>query len=91
MTINEMYVEAFKDKKKGTKFTRKEIIKIMNDKYGVAEGSVLPSDVCYNSSNKGVDGVKRPLLFVKVRRGVYKYVGTTFDESSVNPHEFGTV
>lgn len=90
MTINEMYVEAFKDMPINKELTRRDIIKIMQGKFGVAEDSILPSDVCYNSSNKGVEGVERPRIFVKVKRGVYKYVGTTFDASSVNPHEFGT-
>ena len=70
MTINEMFVEAFQDQKIGSEFSRREIIKIMVDNYGVAESSILPSDVCYNSSNKGVEGIKRNRIFVKIKRGV---------------------
>lgn len=94
MTINEMYVDAFKDVEKEKELTRKEIIKILQDKYDIDEGSILPSDLCYNSSNKGVEKNTNPFykkLFLKVRRGVYQYVGPDFDDSKVNPHEFGTI
>ena len=94
MTINEMYVDAFKGAEIGKELTRKEIIKILQDKYDIDEGSILPSDLCYNSSNKGVRKSTNPFnkkLFLKVRRGVYQYVGPDFDDSKVNPHEFGTM
>jgi len=90
MTITEMYIEAFKNKTIGTEYTRAEIIKIMSDAFGVAEGSILPSDLCYNSSNKGIEGNGKPRLFLKKGRGLYEYVGKDYDASKVNPYEFGT-
>ncbi len=93
MTINQIYVEAFKGEKIGTVFSRQEIIKKIQDSFDVDEGSILPSDLCYNSSNIGVRNGTNPdnkRLFIKVKRGVYKYVGPDFDANSVNPYEFGT-
>ena len=94
MTINEIYVDCFKSVEIGRELTRKEIVKIIQDKYDVGTDSILPSDLCYNSSNKGVERGTNPFnkrLFLKVKRGVYQYVGPDFDDSNVNPHEFGTI
>lgn len=94
MTINEIYVDMFKNVEIGKVLTRQEIIKLIQSKYEVDEGSILPSDLCYNSSNKGVERSNNPFnkkLFVKIKRGVYQYVVTEFDDSRVNPHEFGTM
>lgn len=94
MTINEMYVDSFKNIEIGKELTRKEIIKIIQSKYDVDERSILPSDLCYNSSNAGIRKNTNPLnkkLFMKVDKGLYKYVGPVFDDEKVNPYEFGTL
>ena len=88
-------MDTFKDVEIGRILSTGEIKDMVFDKYGRNRGSVIPSDLCYNSSNWGVENsdyhkkVKR--LFLKVDTGLYKYVGPDFDGSSVSQYEFGTV
>ena len=95
MTVNEEIIEAFKDVEVGSVFSMSEIKDLVYEKYGRNRNSVIPSDLCYNSSNWGVENsdyhskVKR--LFLKVESGMYKYVGPNFDSTGVNQYEFGTV
>ncbi len=95
MTVNEEIVESFKDVKIGSVFSMGEIKDLVYEKYGRNRNSVIPSDLCYNSSNWGVENsdyhskVKR--LFLKIDSGMYKYVGPDFDATGVNQYEFGTV
>ena len=91
LTINEMYIECFKNIPIGKEMSRKEIITELQKHYEIDEASILPSDLCYNSSNKGVEGNGKPRLFIKIKRGMYRYVGPEFDSSNVNPNEFGTM
>ena len=58
-TISDTYLEKFKslfDDRIGDRFSRAEITKLMIERYGneVTEGSILPSDFCYNRWNKGL-------------------------------------
>ena len=87
MTILDMYLDCFKDIPFETELTRKEIIQMIQNRYDVDDTSILPSDLCYNSSNKGVEGNGKPRLFLKKGRGLYIYVGTNYDSSNVNPNE----
>ena len=95
MKVNEEIVDTFKDVEIGKEFTTGEIKDMVFEKYKRNRGSVIPSDLCYNSSNWGVENndyhskVKR--LFLKVDSGLYKYVGPDFDASKVSQYEFGTV
>lgn len=94
MTINEIYEDAFKDVEIGKELTRRDIINIIQAKYKVDDGSILPSDVCYNSSNAGVRSCASPWnksFFIKIKRGLYRYVGPYYDDSKTNPYEFGTL
>ena len=94
MTINEIYEDAFKDVEIGKELTRRDVINIIQAKHSVDDGSILPSDVCYNSSNAGVRSCASPWnkkFFVKIRRGLYRYVGPNYDDSKDNPYEFGTI
>ena len=71
MTVNEEIIEAFKDVEVGSVFSMGEIKDLVYEKYGRNRNSVIPSDLCYNSSNWGVENtdyhnkVKR--LFLKYR------------------------
>ena len=95
MTVNEEIVDAFKQVEIGKIFTTSEIIDLVCEKYERNRSSVIPSDLCYNSSNWGVENTDyhkyNKRLFLKVERGVYKYVGPDFDATNVNQYEFGTV
>lgn len=89
--INDMYFECFKNTTLGTEFTRKKIVSLMQNMFDVEEESILPSDVCYNSSNLEVEGNTKKKYFVKIGWGKYRYVGPDFDASNVNPYEYGTI
>lgn len=95
MTINEQIVDTFKNEKIGRSYTTGEIKDMVFEKHGTNRGSVIPSDICYNSSNWGVENAgyhrTNKRLFLKKERGVFQYVGPDFDSSKVDPHEFGTV
>ena len=76
MTIVEQYREAFKDLPIGTRLTRKEIIDTLVDKYGTNPVSIVPSDYCYNMTNKGIRGKSEDNnFFLNVGEGLYEYVG----------------
>lgn len=45
----------------GEQFSRAEIIRRVNERYGAAKGSIIPSDYCYNLVNK--DKLTNPALF----------------------------
>lgn len=91
MTTNEMYLECFKDVPTGTELSRKEIVKMMQEKFDIREDRILPSDVCYNSSNIQIEGNGKTRYFLKAKRGIYIYVGPHYHIGNTNPHEFGTV
>ncbi len=98
-TIDDMFREYFKSKKVGEEYKSREIKKFLHDEYGANEGSIIPSDHCYNSSNKGIENLpNRPVkLFIRKssmrpgKNSTYIYVGENFDETKVNPYEYGTI
>lgn len=52
---------------------QREIVRISS----YAQGSLLPSDYCYNLLNRaGISGTYP--LFIRVERGMYRYVGPRF-------------
>ena len=55
--------------------TTEELYVLLNEKYGVTKGSVIPSDYCYNRVNDGIDPNKKPMLFKYVDRGQYLCLG----------------
>ena len=76
MKLVEQYRECFKDYPIGTKFTRKEIIDMVNQRFGTNPSSILPSDHCYNMTNKGKRGAARDNnFFLNIGDGEYEYVG----------------
>ena len=79
MKITDLIKETFKDNIKGTVFTRKEIIKKVIEKYNnVNEGSIIPSDYCYNRTNKGIEFSKKPRLFYFLGDGMYECLGENY-------------
>ena len=85
MTIVEQFRECFKDTPIGTRFTRKQIIDMLHDKYGTNETSIIPSDHCYNMTNKGLRGSNRENnFFLNVGEGEYEYVGEHFTGMAIS-------
>lgn len=85
MTIVEQLRECFKDVPTGTKFTRKQIIDMLHTKYGTNETSIIPSDHCYNMTNKGLRGSNRDNnFFLNVGNGEYEYVGEHFTGMAIS-------
>ena len=85
MTIVEQFRECFKDTPIGTRFTRKQIIGMLHEQFGTNETSVIPSDHCYNMTNKGLRGSKRNKnFFLNVGEGEYEYVGEHFTGMAIS-------
>ena len=85
MTIVEQFRECFKDIPIGTRFTRKQIIDMLHEKYGTNETSIIPSDHCYNMTNKGLRGANRENnFFLNVGEGEYEYVGEHFTGMAIS-------
>ena len=85
VTIVEQYRECFKDVPVGTKFTRKQIIDMMHEKFGTNETSIIPSDHSYNMTNKGLRGANRENnFFLNVGDGEYEYVGEHFTGMAIS-------
>lgn len=70
MAVNEIVTEFGKHE-----MTRAELCALLTEKYQVTEGSVIPSDYCYNLVNDGIDPDKKPMLFIHMDKGVYLCVG----------------
>jgi hypothetical protein len=56
---------------------RAELVQQVASECGCTEGSVLPSDHCYNRTNHGV-GLRHKRLFLHVGRGLYRFVGENY-------------
>lgn len=81
MTILEMVAETMSHQEIGTVLHRKEIIKMVRDRYDVNPSSIIPSDYCYNMTNKDKQtnsSLKKFNIFLNVGRGLYQYVGSNY-------------
>lgn len=78
MTITEKILAVVKGNE-GKVFSRDEIIEAVVISFpGTNKGSVIPSDYCYNKTNKG-NGFGFPFpLFEYYDGGTYKYLGVDF-------------
>lgn len=75
--IVDQYRQCFKDVPVGTKLSRQEIIDRIHSAFGTNDSSIIPSDYCYNMTNKGKpDG--SPNFFLNVGTGLYEYVGESY-------------
>ena len=64
----------------GKEFTTAEIIDLVVERYpDTNKTSVIPSDYCYNMTNKGIDYKKHKHIFEQLERGHYKVLGTGYD------------
>ena len=64
--------------KKGQFVEAAEIRSALEKKYGTNPTSIIPSDLSYNRTNKGIDFEKHPHLFEYVKSGEYKYLGELY-------------
>ena len=81
MSVIEQIRETFRDIPIGSVFTTSEIKHMVNARFGTNEGSVIPSDCCYNMTNKGIKGnaFESFNIFIQIKYGVYKYVGENYN------------
>jgi 5-methylcytosine-specific restriction endonuclease McrBC GTP-binding regulatory subunit McrB len=76
MDIKEQIKKTFEDTVYRTKFTSKEINEKVNKKFGTDKQSVLPSDRCYNKTNKGLTFDKELHIFEDLKdEDKYMYLG----------------
>jgi len=81
MTILEKVKDTFAHCALGTVYSRSEIIDMVKTKHGVNEESIIPSDYCYNLTNKGKTAdasLENFNIFEWISRGKYKYVGENY-------------
>lgn len=57
--------------------TLREIAGVLEERYGTKEGSIIPSDYCYNRINDGINRNK-PAVFEYLGRGRYRCLGEHF-------------
>lgn len=78
MTIDKKMIAAVDEiiATNGTEYiaTRQELLSLLHNKYGVAVGSIIPSDYCYNRINDGI-ALSKPTLFEYVAAGQYRCLG----------------
>ena len=55
-----------------------ELKTLVSARFGTNEGSVIPTDYCYNRVNKGIRFLERTPLFAYVGRGVYECLGENY-------------
>lgn len=79
MGVLEEVRETFRTVPVGTILTTAEIKHMVFAKFETNMGSVIPSDYCYNKTNKGKKGVLLDFnIFLYKRHGVYEYVGENY-------------
>ena len=78
MTISDEVRETFKHTKIGTEFTAFEIKQMVNQQFGRAHGSIIPSDYCYNRLNNGIKFEKHLHLFEYTDDKKYRYLGLDY-------------
>ncbi|CAM3473391.1 DUF7225 domain-containing protein [Parendozoicomonas haliclonae] len=80
MPINEIVEKVLRESGK-LKFTRSEIIELVHRKENINKDSIIPSDYCYNRTNKGIDRGESPdrkFLEHTGLTGEYEYKGFDF-------------
>ena len=76
MKIVEQIRECMKDVPLGTQLKRQEIIDLVVERFHTNPASIIPSDYCYNMTNKGKPGNVN--FFLSVGIGEYEYVGENY-------------
>ena len=74
------------------KISLKELYELFSARFGTNSGSVIPSDYCYNRTNKGIEFMKKPRLFAFLGDGMYECLGEAYPfNGSVYTCEKGTI
>lgn len=60
------------------KISLKELYELLGARFGTNSGSVIPSDYCYNRTNKGIEFSKKPRLFYFMGDGMYECLGENY-------------
>lgn len=60
------------------KISLKELYELLSARFGTNSGSVIPSDYCYNRTNKGIEFLKKPRLFYFLGDGMYECLGEKY-------------
>jgi hypothetical protein len=79
--IVDQFRECFKSYAIGTRLSRQEIIKVIHDRFGTNETSIIPSDYCYNMTNKGKH--TEADFFLNIETGLYEYVGENYKGTAI--------
>ena len=56
----------------------KELYELLGARFQTKEGSIIPSDYCYNRVNKGIDFYKKPRLLEFLGDGMYECLGENY-------------
>ena len=80
MTVLEEIRDTFSDVEIGSEFTTAQIKRMVNEKYGRKEGSIIPSDCSYDMTNKGIKNTsfEHFNIFIRLKHGIYRYVGENY-------------
>ena len=57
---------------------RIEICELLSDRFGTNITSVIPSDYCYNRTNKGIEFLEKPRLLSFHGNGIYECLGENY-------------
>lgn len=81
MTIDDKMIQAVDEiitaHGSGYIATRREIISFVHNRFSITEGSIIPSDYCYNRVNDGIS-LAKPTLFEYVETGKYRCLGVRY-------------
>jgi 5-methylcytosine-specific restriction endonuclease McrA len=65
----------------------REIYRILYQKYGTNEGSIIPTDYCYNRVNNGIQIDKKPAVFEYIERGHFRCLGVNYPYNGLIYHK----
>ena len=60
------------------KISLKELYELLGARFQTNNGSIIPSDYCYNRVNKGIEFYKKPRLFNFLGDGMYECLGENY-------------
>lgn len=82
ITIADQFRRCFSNTPVNTIFTRQEILEKIGTQFGTNPNRIIPSDFCYNMTNKGKNEMN-PNFFISVETGKYKYVGENYSFTEI--------
>lgn len=76
MDIKDRIIRSMKGMENKELSTHEIVEKVLHDFSELNKDSILPSDYCYNHTNEGASKHK---FFLKIKHGVYKFVGENYN------------